>query len=170
MTTDIRWIQRFYNFERALALLKEAIIIETPSDLEIEGVIQRFEYTFELAWKTLKDYLEDKGYTELVGSKEVIRQAFADGIITEGEVWMDMVRARNLTPTFTINKPLTTSRMTSSNCIMHVSVSFMIISRQSWHDYNRFEIWHKDTNMGHYPCSLTIQSNLYRSSPFWFKS
>ncbi len=97
MTADIRWIQRFYNFERALELLKEAIIIKTPSDLEIEGMIQRFEYTFELAWKTLKDYLEEKGYTELVGSKEVIRQAFADGIITEGEVWMDMVKARNLT-------------------------------------------------------------------------
>ena len=97
MTSDIRWIQRFNNFERALALLKEAITIKTLTDLEIEGMIQRFEYTFELAWKTLKDYLEEKGYTELVGSKEVIRQAFADGIITEGEVWMDMVRARNLT-------------------------------------------------------------------------
>lgn len=97
MNADIRWVQRFNNFERALALLNEAIILKTPSDLEIEGMIQRFEYTFELGWKTLKDYLEYKGYTELVGSKEVIKQAFADGIITEGEVWMDMVRARNLT-------------------------------------------------------------------------
>jgi nucleotidyltransferase substrate binding protein (TIGR01987 family) len=97
MTADIRWIQRYNNYERALELLKEAITIKTPTDLEIEGMIQRFEYTFELAWKTLKDYLEEKGYTELVGSKEVIRQAFADGIINEGEVWMDMIKARNLT-------------------------------------------------------------------------
>jgi nucleotidyltransferase substrate binding protein (TIGR01987 family) len=94
MTAYIRWIQRFSNFERALALLNEAILIKTPTDLEIEGTIQRFEYTFELAWKTLKDYPEEKGYAELVGSKEVIRQAFADGIITLGEIWMDMIRAR----------------------------------------------------------------------------
>ena len=98
MTSDIRWIQRFQNYLRALDLLEAAAKISKPSDLEIEGMIQRFEYTFELGWKTLKDYLEDSGFTEIVGSREAIRLAFANDIITAGETWMDMIRSRNLTP------------------------------------------------------------------------
>lgn len=97
MTSDIRWIQRFQNYLRALDLLEAAAKISKPSDLEIEGMIQRFEYTFELGWKTLKDYLEDSGFTEIVGSREAIRLAFANDIITAGETWMDMIRSRNLT-------------------------------------------------------------------------
>ncbi len=97
MTTDQRWKQRFSNYKRALALLAMAVCIDDPSDLEIEGMIQRFEYTFELAWKTLKDYLENKGFTDIVGSKEAIRLAFSNNLITEGEIWMEMILSRNLT-------------------------------------------------------------------------
>lgn len=94
---DIRWMQRFHNFRKAMQLLEEALVINTPSDLETEGMIQRFEYTFELAWKTLKDYLEDKGFPEIVGSRDAIRLAFSEGIIMNGETWMEMITARNLT-------------------------------------------------------------------------
>jgi nucleotidyltransferase substrate binding protein (TIGR01987 family) len=94
---DTRWIQRFSNFRKACNLLGEAASLEVMSNLEIEGMIQRFEYTFELAWKTLKDYLEAKGFTEVVGSRDTIRLAFANGIITGGEVWMEMLSDRNLT-------------------------------------------------------------------------
>jgi len=94
---DTRWIQRYNNYSRALGLLEAAAGIDKASELEIEGMIQRFEYTFELAWKTLKDYLEDRGFTEIVGSKEAIRLAFANDVIKDGEIWMDMIRSRNLT-------------------------------------------------------------------------
>lgn len=97
MKEDTRWIQRYNNYSRALGLLEAAAGIDKASELEIEGMIQRFEYTFELAWKTLKDYLEDRGFTEIVGSKEAIRLAFANDVIKDGEIWMDMIRSRNLT-------------------------------------------------------------------------
>lgn len=107
MTSDIRWMQRYNNYIRALDLLEAAVRIDKPSDLEIEGMIQRFEHTFELAWKTLKDFLEDRGFAEIVGSKEAIRLAFANGIITDGEIWMDMIRSRNLsTHIYDSNKAL----------------------------------------------------------------
>jgi nucleotidyltransferase substrate binding protein (TIGR01987 family) len=95
--SDVRWIQRFSNYRKACHLLGEAVELDSLSTLEIEGMIQRFEYTFELAWKTLKDYLEDKGFTEIVGSRDTLRLAFTNGIITEGEVWMEMLANRNLT-------------------------------------------------------------------------
>lgn len=97
MKRDIRWMQRYRNFNRAVDLLQEAAKLKNPSDLEIEGMIQRFEYSFELAWKTLKDYLEEKGFAPIVGSKEALRLAFANGIITDGETWMKMIQSRNLT-------------------------------------------------------------------------
>jgi len=97
MEKDIRWTQRFHNYQKALLLLTEALSVAHPSDLETEGLIQRFEYTFELAWKTMKDYLEAKGFAEIVGSRDAIRLAFSEGIITGGEIWMEMITARNLT-------------------------------------------------------------------------
>jgi len=95
--TDIRWKQRFSNFQNALRLLGEAVKLEQLTELESEGLIQRFEYTFELGWKTLKDYLEDKGFADIVGPKDAIRLAFANGIIRDGETWMSMITDRNLT-------------------------------------------------------------------------
>lgn len=98
--SDIRWQQRFQNFQRAYMLLRTALE-EKPiadfSDLEREGLIQRFEYSYELAWKTLKDYLEESGVTiSPVTAREVIKQAYAAGIIADGQVWIDMMLHRNL--------------------------------------------------------------------------
>jgi len=95
--TDIRWSQRFSNYKAALAQLTEALSQDRLNQLEQEGLIQRFEYTFELGWKTLKDYLEDKGFAEIVGSREAIKTAFANGIISNGQTWMEMITDRNLT-------------------------------------------------------------------------
>jgi nucleotidyltransferase substrate binding protein (TIGR01987 family) len=99
MNPDIRWKQRFQNFERAFKLLREALERgpETLSMLEKEGVIRRFEYTFELAWKTLKDYLEEGGLViSPVTPREVIKEAFAAKVISNGEVWINMLDNRNL--------------------------------------------------------------------------
>lgn len=99
MTDAIRWRQRFENFERAFRLLQEAFEKDPSqmSDLEKEGVVQRFEYTFELAWKTLKDYLVYHGVTfDQITPRSVIKQAFAAGIIADGQTWIDMLEQRNL--------------------------------------------------------------------------
>lgn len=97
MIEDIRWKQRFENFERAFILLRSVFEKEGEfSDLEKEGIIQRFEYTFELAWKTLKDYLESSGIIlEEVTPKAVIKQAFESKIIKDGELWIEMLIQRN---------------------------------------------------------------------------
>ena len=97
MDPDIRWKQRLDSFLRALALLKEAAELPSLSKLEREGLIQRFEYTYELAWNTLKDLMEARGQTDLIGSRDVFRRAFQLGLIGSGETWMDMIRSRTLT-------------------------------------------------------------------------
>lgn len=99
MTENIRWKQRFDNFENAFILLKEAIDegIAEMSDLEKEGVGQRFEYTFELAWKTLKDYLVYSGVAfDQITPRRVIKEAFSAKIIPDGQIWIDMLEQRNL--------------------------------------------------------------------------
>lgn len=98
--TDIRWKQRFNNYIKALQNLRSAVeLLESRelSELERQGVIQSFEFTHELAWNVLKDYLTDQGITEIVGSKDASRSAFKNGLITHGEHWMGMIKARNLT-------------------------------------------------------------------------
>ncbi len=94
---DIRWKQRFENVESAFILLKSSFDKEEElTDFEKEGVIQRFEYTFELAWKTLKDYLEFKGIIlEEITPRNVIKQAFAAKVIKDGEPWIKMLTQRN---------------------------------------------------------------------------
>lgn len=93
---SIRWKQRFQNFEKAFLQLESATIkLQSLSDLEKEGLIQRFEYTFELAWKTLKDYLESQN-VEAKFPREVIKKGFQYEIIEDGEIWMDMLEKRNL--------------------------------------------------------------------------
>ncbi len=96
---EIRWHYRFRNFSRAYTLLSEALEqdVEELNELEREGAIQRFEYTFQLAWLTLKDRLEYGGivFTE-VTPRNVIQQAFAAKLIDDAEVWIDMLVDRNL--------------------------------------------------------------------------
>jgi nucleotidyltransferase substrate binding protein (TIGR01987 family) len=94
---DIRWLQRLSNFKRAFLRLKEAGDRSDLSELEQEGLIQRFEYTYELAWKTLKDFLEYQGYTNIAGSRDTFSQAFQRGIIKDGDAWMEMIKSRQLT-------------------------------------------------------------------------
>lgn len=101
---DIRWIQRFANYRKALLKLSQAVNIvsdrndrdDDVDDLMKEGLIQRFEYTHELAWKVMKDYAEYQGYTDVRGSRDAFRQALQMGIIDSG-VWMESIEDRNLT-------------------------------------------------------------------------
>lgn len=97
---DIRWKQRFENLLKAYNSLNDAVkLAETRalSKLEEQGLIQSFEFTHELAWNVLKDYLENKGITGLIGSKDATRIAFKNGLIENGEDWMKMIEARNKT-------------------------------------------------------------------------
>ena len=92
---DIRWIQRFNNFGKALRQLTKFIEKESLNELELQGLIQSFEYTHELAWKTLKDFLDDRGNKDIYGSKDATREAFKLDLISDGEIWMDMIKSRN---------------------------------------------------------------------------
>ena len=95
MPSDIRWIQRLNNFKKGFSQLEEAeqlAQVRPLSKLEEQGLIQAFEYTHELAWKTLKDFLESRGVQNLYGSKDTSRAAFKAGLIGNGERWMDMIR------------------------------------------------------------------------------
>lgn len=98
--TDIRWKQRFENFNRAFQLLQSAFegkSLDEFSDLEKEGVIRRFKYTFELAWKTIKDYLLHNGVLlQQITPRSAIKEAFAAKVIEDGQIWIDMLDHRNL--------------------------------------------------------------------------
>lgn len=101
MEQDIRWKQRFANFGRAFLQLKEAIE-RYGGNAEIEaiikeGIIQRFEFTHELAWKVMKDFLEYEGHQNINGSRSATRTAFNIDLISDGQVWMDMIESRNKT-------------------------------------------------------------------------
>ena len=99
MSEEVRWKYRFRNFSRAYTLLRETLETEVKglSPLEREGVIHRFEYTFELAWNTLKDRLEYDGVVlDTVAPRHVIRAAFRARLIDDGDAWIDMLTDRNL--------------------------------------------------------------------------
>jgi nucleotidyltransferase substrate binding protein (TIGR01987 family) len=96
---DIRWIQRFHNFNKALNSLTNAIneYKEDDTDEVIKvGMIKFFEMTYELAWNTMKDYYEDQGETGIQGSKDAIKLSFSRGLITDAAKWYDMVSTRRL--------------------------------------------------------------------------
>lgn len=95
---DIRWRQRFQNFEKAFSLLEQAVNLSKDrslNELEEQGMIQRFEFTHELAWNVLKDYFEYQGNTAITGSRDATREAFNKGLIKDGEGWMEMIKSRN---------------------------------------------------------------------------
>lgn len=97
---DVRWMQRFNNYKKALKQLQEAVELMEERELtrlEKQGFIQAFEYTHELAWKTLKDFLENRGNTGIYGSRDAIKEAFKLGMIKNGEIWMQMIKSRNQT-------------------------------------------------------------------------
>ena len=102
MTTDSRpprWQQRYSNFLRALQALHDGVqlaSVRALTPLEQQGLIHTFEFTHELAWNVLKDYLDYQGVIGITGSRDASREAFKRGLVADGEVWMDMIRARNL--------------------------------------------------------------------------
>lgn len=106
MTNDIRWQQRLQNWNRAHAQLCKFMSRDELNELEEQGLIQSFEYNHELAWKTQKDFLEDQGYSDLFGSKNVAKKAFEIGLIDNGEDWLAMIKSRNLT-SHTYNEAVT---------------------------------------------------------------
>ncbi len=107
---EIRWEQRFSNFIRALKKLSEAVEYinndQGKKEIEIEntgevleeiikeGLIQRFEYTYEMAWNVMKDYALYQGISEIGGSRDAIRYAFSSNLITDGDIWMEMIKSR----------------------------------------------------------------------------
>ncbi len=104
--SDVRWIQRSNQFDKAFSQLQEAVELARRrqlSRLESQGLIQGFEYTHELAWKTLKDFLEARGVRDLYGSRDSTRAAFKASLIDNGQTWMEMIQSRNLT-THTYNE------------------------------------------------------------------
>lgn len=113
---DIRWEQRFSNFVKALDKLSQSVnyikrkyseeedtainseeLLSVLDEMIKEGLIQRFEYTHELAWKVMKDYAEYQGNSSIGGSRDASREALQLKLITEGEIWMDMIVSRNKT-------------------------------------------------------------------------
>lgn len=121
MPEDIRWKQRFDNYKRALYQLSLAVQLmdQRPlTDLEKQGIIQGFEFTHELAWKVLKDYLEYEGIQGLIGSRSAVREAFKQGLITEDEAWMDMIDKRNLS-SHTYNLDLASDLATTIHAIYY---------------------------------------------------
>jgi nucleotidyltransferase substrate binding protein (TIGR01987 family) len=108
---DIRWEQRFANYNRAFTKLQEVAELASSrwdkssafnkgpvfSELEIEGVIQRFEYTHELAWNVMKDYISFQGNNTLGGSRDATREAFKINLIVDAQGWMNMIKSRNQT-------------------------------------------------------------------------
>ncbi|MFZ1715905.1 MAG: HI0074 family nucleotidyltransferase substrate-binding subunit [Saprospiraceae bacterium] len=92
---DVRWKQRFENFEKAFFRLKEAIELKEPSELKRNGIVQRFEFTIEVAWKTLKDFLEEKEFNFKPSPKETIRLAQQSGYINYAQELMDRLELRN---------------------------------------------------------------------------
>jgi nucleotidyltransferase substrate binding protein (TIGR01987 family) len=95
---DVRWKQRLHSFRKAFAQLTSAVQTTKTrdlSELEKQGLIQAFEFNHELAWNTLKDFLESRGETGIYGSKDATRKAFGAELIADGDVWMDMIQSRN---------------------------------------------------------------------------
>ena len=106
MNADVRWKQRFENFQKAFQKLVEAVAYIKNNDSKVEvildeiikeGLIQRFEYTHELAWNVMKDYATYQGNTTVGGSRDATREAFQLQLMSDGAVWMDMIGSRNKT-------------------------------------------------------------------------
>ncbi len=112
---DIRWLRRFQNYQKAFTQLTQAVDLShqrTLSKLEQQGLIHEFEYTHELAWNTLKDFLEARGAAAIFGSRDTTRAAFTVGLIDQGEVWMQMIQSRNQS-THTYNEEMMTQIVTA---------------------------------------------------------
>jgi nucleotidyltransferase substrate binding protein (TIGR01987 family) len=104
--TNTRWQQRHQNYKLALSQLESAVALNKTrelSDLENQGLIQAFEYSYELAWNVIKDFYTYQGVTDIQGSRDAFRLAFNRGLVQDGDVWMSMIKSRALT-SHTYNK------------------------------------------------------------------
>ena len=97
MVVDIRWQQRFSNYRKALERLEDFMKPPALNDREQQGLIKAFEYTYELAWNTLRDLLRSQGDASLLGARDTLREAFRLDLIEQGDQWMLMIQDRNLT-------------------------------------------------------------------------
>ena len=118
---DIRWLQRFANYKKALSQLEKFIAKGELNELEQQGLIQAFEYTHELAWNVLRDYLRSQGHSTIHGSRDATREAFNLELIHDGEIWMDMIQDRNRT-SHTYNQA--TADMIMDNIVKRYFISF----------------------------------------------
>lgn len=114
----MRWQQRFANYNRALEQLEQFFEPPSLNAREQQGLIKAFEYTFELAWNTLRDLLRSQGNTTLLGSRDTVREAFRLGLLDDGEIWMLMIQDRNLTSD-------TCNRATADAIAAHISDSYL---------------------------------------------
>ncbi len=94
---DIRWKQRFENYKKAYSQFNKFLSKKDLNELEKQGLVQSFEYTHELAWNLMKDFLQYEGIQNLIGSRSTTREAFDKGIISEGQIWINMIESRNKT-------------------------------------------------------------------------
>lgn len=113
---DIRWQQRYSNYLKALAQLNRYTEKESLNEMEKQGLIKAFEFTFELAWNTMKDYLEYQGIQNLVGSRDAIRSGFSNNLVADGDAWMQMIESRNRT-SHTYNEA--TANQIASDVLQH---------------------------------------------------
>lgn len=97
MNKDIRWKQRFQNYEKSVKFLEEAVKINQPDIFQKAGTIQFFEVSFELAWNVMKDYLDEQGFTELRSPRDTLKKAFEVGLVEDGHAWLQTLQDRNLT-------------------------------------------------------------------------
>ena len=128
--SDLRWLQRFDNFRRALLVLERGVQLAQArelSELEQQGLIQGFEFTHELAWNLLKDYLTHQGIAGVVGSRDATRLAFQNGLVADGETWMAMIRSRNQS-SHTYN--LEQAQVIARDVIEHFYPAFMALKEQ----------------------------------------
>lgn len=127
MEQDIRWLQRLSNFKKALKQLTSAVELSGArklSDLEKQGMIQAFEYTYELGWNLIRDYFRWQGNADIAGSRDAIREAFANGLVEDGENWMRMLKDRNRT-SHTYNEE--TAQEILNNIIQHYHSLFIAL-------------------------------------------
>jgi nucleotidyltransferase substrate binding protein (TIGR01987 family) len=120
---DIRWQQRFSNYRKALAQLESFLEPPALNEREQQGLIKAFEYTFELAWNTLRDLLRSQGDASLLGSRDTLREAFRLALIEDGEAWMLMIQDRNLTSH-------TYNRSTADEIAAHILDSYLACFQQ----------------------------------------
>lgn len=94
---DIRWEQRFQNFEKSMYYLEESMQIKNPDMIQQAGIFHFFEMTFELAWNTIKDYLQAQGYNDIKSPRSALKKAFEIELIHDGNSWLELLANRNLT-------------------------------------------------------------------------